>query len=114
VSRLIDAGAAPWRWLFQQTANPAQYVAQGSAPVTVLAFIRGVRAEDLFASATQQDVACVIDAAEFARVLPPGAKPARYDRVRTGTVSYTVEEWRGSPNDAWPVFYKLLLRGATL
>ena len=111
MSQLIDLGAPAWRWLFKRTANQAQYQQQGGAPATLLAFIRGVRADDLFAAAMQQDQAVVIDAAEFATLFPARPKPARYDRVRTPTMSYAVEEWRGSPNDDEPVFFKLLVRG---
>lgn len=112
MSVLVDLGRAPWLWLFKRTANPAQYQPQGAAGSTqLLAFIRGVRAEDLFGAAMQQDVAAIIDAAEFAAAFPASPKPRRYDRLRTPTMSYAVEEWRGSPNDDQPVFFKLLLRG---
>jgi hypothetical protein len=100
--------------LFRATAKPASYAPQGGAsPVTLLAFIRGVRADDLFANVLQQDVAAVIDAAEFVAAFTAMPRPQRYDRLRTATMSYTVEEWRGSPNDDEPVFFKLLLRGGT-
>jgi hypothetical protein len=112
VSVLVSAGAKAWRWMFHQTANPATYAPQIGAPFTLAAFIRGVRSEDLFASAQQQDVAAIIDAAEF---VANGVRltPARYDRLRTVSSSYTIEEWRGAPNDDAPVFFKLLLRGGT-
>jgi hypothetical protein len=112
VSALVDAGAASWRWMFKQAANPASFEPQDGEPVGLLAFIRGVRSDDLFASATQGDVAGVIDAAEFATALAGvRATPQRYDRMSTATKTYTVEEWRGSPNDDAPVFFKILLRG---
>jgi len=112
MSLLVETGRGPWRWLFKQTANPAQYSQQGGAGVQLLAFIRGVRSDDLFAAAIQQDVAGVIDALDFAQLFPTHPTPARYDRLRTmGGTSYSVEEWRGSPNDDTPVFFKLLLRG---
>lgn len=112
MSELVDAGAPHWRWLFKKTANPASYSQQGAAGVSMLAFIRGVRSDDLFASAMQQDVAGVIDAAQFAAAFPAHPMPARFDRLRTPSgTSYSVEEWRGSPNDDAPVFFKLLLRG---
>lgn len=111
MSFLVDLGSPAWRWLFKATANPASYAAQGEATLPLLAFIRGVRSDDLFASAMQQDVAAILDAKDFAAAFPARPKPQRYDRLRTPTTSYAVEEWRGSPNDDQPVFFKLLLRG---
>jgi hypothetical protein len=111
VSALVELGRPAWRWMFKQTANPANYQQQSGASLPLLAFIRGVRSDDLFASAMQQDVAAVIDATDFAAAFPARPKPARYDRLRTPTTSYAVEEWRGSPNDDQPVFFKCLLRG---
>lgn len=112
MSTLVELGRGPWRWLFKQTANLVTYSQQGGTPTDLLAFIRGVRSDDLFASAMQQDVAAVVDALDFAAAFPAHPTPARYDRLRTlaGT-SYAIEEWRGSPNDDSPVFFKLLLRG---
>ena len=112
MSVLVDAGRASWRWLHRQTANPADYSQQGAAGVQLLAFIRGVRSDDLFASAMQQDVVAVLDAADFAALFPAHPTPARYDRLRTPRgITYSVEEWRGSPNDDEPVFFKCLIRG---
>jgi hypothetical protein len=112
VSQLVETGRPKWRWLFRRTANPVSYLpAGGASAVPVLAFIRGVRSDDLFAAAMQQDVAGVLDAIDFAAAFPVRPRPTRYDRLRTATTSYSVEEWRGSPNDDAPVFFKLLLRG---
>jgi hypothetical protein len=114
MSQLVETGRPAWRWLFRRTANTVSYVPQGGASaVSLLAFIRGVRADDLFAAVMQQDVAGVIDAIDFATAFPVRPRPTRYDRLRTATTSYSVEEWRGSPNDDFPVFYKLLLRGGS-
>ena len=110
---LVDATAGPLRFAFTLFARPATYAPSNGASASLLAFIRGVRSDDLFASAVQQDVAAVVNAAEFATLFPARPIPARYDRLRTATMSYAVEEWRGSPNDDAPVFYKLLLRGGS-
>lgn len=108
---LIEVGRPFWRFLHKSTAKPAHYQQGVGAPQPLLVFIRGVRSDDLFASAMQQDIAAIVDAAEFAAAFPARPVPARYDRLRTATFSYAVEEWRGSPNDDEPVFLKLLLRG---
>ncbi len=110
---LVDATAKPLRFAFTLFARPATYVPSSGASASLLAFIRGVRSDDLFASAMQQDVAAVVDAAQFAALFPARPIPARYDRLRTATMSYAVEEWRGSPNDDAPTFFKLLLRGGS-
>lgn len=110
---LVDSTAPALRYGFSLFARPATYVPSGGGSASLLAFIRGVRSEDLFASAMQQDNAAVIDAAQFKLLFPARPIPARYDRLRTATMSYAVEEWRGSPNDDAPVFFKLLLRGGT-
>jgi hypothetical protein len=113
MSTLIEAGRPGWRWVFSLTANMANYSQQGAAPIALRAFIRGVRSDDLFAAALQQDLAGVVDAIDFAAAFPGHPRPARYDRLRTQSASYAVEEWRGSPNDDAPVFFKLLLRGGS-
>jgi hypothetical protein len=110
---IVDGIAPSLRAGFRLFARPATYVPNSGASASLFAFIRGVRSDDLFASAMQQDVAAVVDAAEFAVLFPMRPIPARYDRLRTTTTSYAVEEWRGSPNDDSPVFFKLLLRGGT-
>ena len=108
---LIEVGRPYWRFAFTMMAKPAQYQQGAGAPQSLLAFIRGVRSDDLFASAMQQDIAAIVDAADFAALFPARPVPARYDRLRTVRFSYAVEEWRGSPNDDEPVLLKLLLRG---
>ena len=110
---LVDATAKPLRFAFTLFARPATYAPNTGPSASLLAFIRGVRSDDLFASAVQQDVAAVINAEEFAALFPARPIPARYDRLRTATMSYAVEEWRGSPNDDAPTFFKLLLRGGS-
>lgn len=100
--------------MFKAAANPAFYQPQGGASVKPLpTFIRGLRSDDLFASASQQDNVAIIDAVDFAAAFPARPSPTRYDRLRTATRSYAIEEWRGSPNDDTPVFFKLLIRGGT-
>jgi hypothetical protein len=109
---IVEIGRPYWRLAHKSIARTAHYQQGTSAPVSLLAFIRGVRSDDLFASAMQQDVAAIIDALDFAALFPARPVPARYDRLRTTKFSYAVEEWRGSPNDDAPVFFKILLRGA--
>jgi hypothetical protein len=111
MSALVSAIRAPEQWLLDKAANPATYQQQNGPSATIKAFIRGIRSDDLFASAMQQDVAAVINADQYAAAFPVRPIPSRYDRLRTATMSYAVEEWRGAPNDDAPVFYKLLLRG---
>jgi hypothetical protein len=113
MTNLVDATAPALRFAFSLFARPATYVPGAGASAALLAFIRGVRSDDLFASAMQQDVAAVVDAAQFKATFPARPIPARYDRLRTATASYAVEEWRGSPNDDAPTFFKLLLRGGS-
>jgi len=106
----VDMIAPAERAVLKMFGRPAMYAAGPAAPVQLVAYIRGLRSEDLFAGAQQQDVVAVVDASQF--VIVTGADmPRRYDRLRVGAISYSVEQWRGSPNDAAPVFYKLLLRG---
>jgi hypothetical protein len=108
---LVDVVRDPLRAAFKLFARSCTYRAGMLADVPLMAFIRGVRADDLFGSAMQQDVAAVLDAADFAAAFPARPKPMRFDRLISGSRSYSVEEWRGSPNDDAPVFFKLLLRG---
>jgi hypothetical protein len=110
---LIAAIAPILRFGLGGFTGPVTYVASGGASATLQAFIRGLRSDDLFAAAMQQDSYCEIDAAQFTAAFPARPVPARYDRVRTATVSYAVEAWRGAPNDDAPVFFKLLLRGGS-
>lgn len=113
MSELVEAGRPYWRAMFKKAANPVSYQPQGGASTrSIGAFIRGLRADDLFASASQQDSVAIIDAVDFSNTFPARPYPTRYDRFRTATRSYAVEEWRGSPNDETPVFYKILVRGA--
>lgn len=107
---VVDLMRPSLRWLHSAFARPQTYVPQGGAAVTLAAWIRGVRDEDLFAGAIQQDLAAVIDAESFTAATGR-SHPARYDRLRFGGQSFAVEAWRGSPNDDAPVFFKLLLRG---
>jgi hypothetical protein len=78
--------------------------------VVLRAYVRGVRADDLFAAAEQGDLTAVLNAKEFELKLP-GRTPRRYDRLQTLDQSYTVEEWRASPHFDNPVVYKVRIRG---
>lgn len=114
MANLVDAIGAAERALLKSFGRAMTYVPQATpnAPAMITMYVRGVRADDLFASAQQQDVAAVLDAAEFRTAFGP-TPPRRFDRVRRGAAAFSVEESRGAPNDDSPVFYKLLLRGGT-
>jgi hypothetical protein len=99
------------RWALARYGRPQTYTVLNGPQAELTAYVRGVRAEDLFAGANQQDVAAVIDAQAFRAAFPTRAYPQRLDRLRVDGASWAVEEWRGSPNDGQPVFFKLLLRG---
>jgi hypothetical protein len=105
-----DAMAGAQRALVNAMGRDASYTPAGGATVTLRVFIRGLRAEDLFADARQQDQLGVIDADAFA-TLTGKVTPRRMDRLTTPVGSFTVEGWRGAPNDGGPVVFKLLLRG---
>lgn len=114
MSNLVDLGAPVWRWGFRRIARAIDYTGNiEKATNHPLAFVRGLRKEDLFGAAEQFDVVAVVDALEFATLFPVQLHPVRFDRLRTAAKSYSVEEWRGSPADDGPVFYKILLRGGS-
>ena len=111
---LVDQIAASLRWCLSVFGRPQSYALNdNTATVTLVAWVRGVRSDDLFAGAMQQDMAAVINAAAFRAAFAPRVTPQRFDRLRIAGRSWSVEEWRGSPNDDEPVFYKLLLRGGS-
>lgn len=114
MTNLVDGGRANWAALHVAMSRPVQYEPVGGGPAFELyAFLRGLRADDLFGSALQSDVVAIVNAETFAALLPARPRPLRYDRLQPGPagVRFAVEEWRGSPHDAAPVFFKLLLRG---
>ena len=93
-------------------AEDVQYMQRGGvAPSVLRAFGRGLRAQDTFAAAMQQDVMTVVDAGQFT-IVTGLELPRRYDRMLIGTQSYAVEEWRAAPSVGTPVVYKILLRGS--
>jgi hypothetical protein len=108
---LVDRIAASMRWALGRYGRAQTYTVLNGPQAELTAYVRGVRSEDLFAGAAQQDVACVIDAAEFRIAFPTRRAPQRLDRLLIDGATWAVEEWRGAPNDAQPVFFKLLLRG---
>ena len=111
---LVDQIAGPMRWTLKMFGRPQQYALNDNATTATLrAYIRGVREADLFAGAQQQDQAAVLDASQFRAAFPTRSSPQRLDRLRVASASYTVEAWRGSPDDDAPVFFKLLLRGGS-
>lgn len=108
---LVQFGAATWRAGFLLFAEDINYRAGNVAPgVTIPAWLRGLRSDDAFAGAMQQDSILEMDAKAFASVVGQPT-PRRYDRAVVGDQSFSVEEWRGAPNNAKPVFFKLLVRG---
>ena len=110
-ANVIDAVLKlPLRFVLKLFGRQVSYTAQAGPSGSIVAYVRGVRTDDLFASAIQADLAGVVDAGEFATKIGPS--PRRFDRLRTDAgQTYSVEEWRGAPVDAAPVFFKLLLRG---
>jgi hypothetical protein len=111
---VVDWIAGPLRVGLAMFGHEQQYVLNdGSTIAPLRIWLRGVRDQDLFAGAQQQDQAAVLDAAAFRAAFIGRTGPQRFDRVRVGPVSYAVEEWRGAPNDDAPVFFKLLLRGGS-
>lgn len=111
---LVDGTAPALRAAFAMFARPAGYARGPAGVVTpIKAFVRGVRADDLFGAAAQGDKMAQVDCVDFRTLFGADALPMRYDRVRTMGQSYTVEETRGSPNDDAPVFFKMLLRGGS-
>jgi hypothetical protein len=110
---VVDIMRPSLRWLHSAFARPQIYTPNNGVGVTLAAWVRGVRDEDLFAAAIQGDKAAVIDAQAF-KDATGQPHPLRYDRLRiTGGSSFSVEAWRGSPDDDAPVFFKLLLRGGS-
>ena len=109
---LVD-GIAPFEtWALSQFARDVQYLVQGAlAPSVVRAFMRGLRAEDTFASAMQQDLVAVIDAKQF-EIVVGHPLPRRFDRMIVGTQSYAVQEWRPAPAVPPFIFLKILVRGS--
>ena len=113
---IVDAGRSTWRAAHASMSRVVEYEPHGGAPTfTINAFIRGLRADDLFGSALQTDIVGIISADDFALAMPARPRPLRYDRIHhqpgPGGLRFSVEEWRGAPHDAAPVFFKLLLRG---
>lgn len=109
---LVDFAAPYHRALFQMIAKPQPYRAEGAAPVDLLAFLRGLASDQVFASVMQGDLMVVLDAAEFAaKIGPLPQQPRRFDRIVVRGLPYSVEEVRGSPEGDQPVFWKLKIRG---
>jgi hypothetical protein len=109
---LIDSIAPFERYGLALFARDVQYLQQGvPASLVVRAFMRGLRAEDTFASAMQQDLVAVIDAEQF-EIVVRHPLPRRFDRMIVGTQSYAVQEWRPAPAVPPFVFFKILLRGS--
>jgi hypothetical protein len=109
---LVDGIAPHERWALRQFARDVQYMQQGApAPSEVRAFMRGLRAEDTFASAMQQDLVAVVDAQQFT-IVTGLEMPRRYDRMIAGSQSYAVQEWRPAPAVPPFIFFKILVRGS--
>jgi hypothetical protein len=111
---LVDAITGVLRMQVKMLGRDVDYTLNDGTAGVLRAWVRGVRAEDLFAGAVQQDMAGVVNADEFVARFPARIWPARFDRLRTRNGrTYSVEEIRGAPNDEKPVFFKLLLRGGS-
>jgi hypothetical protein len=109
---LVESIAPYERWALLQFARDVQYMQQGGlAPSVLRAFMRGLRAEDTFASAMQQDLVAVVDAQQFT-IVTGLEMPRRYDRLIAGSQSYAVQEWRPAPAVPPFVFFKILVRGS--
>lgn len=108
---LVDAGAWAWRMVVRVQGGPCDYE-QGGTSRALTAFVRGLGTDDTWANAQQTDMLAIINADDFA-VAFPASRPKKYDRLRTPTRSYSVEEWRAAPASGDPVVWKLLVRGGT-
>jgi len=108
---VVDSSSPSMLAAFRQFASTLTYVSADKTKIgTVRGFARGVREDDLFAEAMQQDITVIIDAPAF--VAEMGADtPRKLDRVRLPSGTYAVEVWRASPASGVPVFFKLLVRG---
>jgi hypothetical protein len=116
VSALTDVGAVYWRRLLNLAGKEVAYQGYGlSIFVPLRAYVTGMRSDNSpFGGALQSDRMAVIDAADFAMHFPGRPRPLRYDRLRTlgpAGMTYTVEEWRGSPEGDDAVVFRILLRG---
>src|SRR5947208_712093 len=108
----IDIITPAEQWGLKFFARDVQYHQRGApAPSVVRAFMRGLRAQDTFASAMQQDLVAVIEAKQFT-IVTGLELPRRYDRVLVETQSYAVEEWRAAPAVPPFVFFKILVLGS--
>jgi hypothetical protein len=106
IAPAIRAGAA----LFMRDAT---YTLPTGQTATLLCYWRGMRPDEIFAGAMQQDVNVVLDASAFFTAFPARISPARLDRITVGPRTWSVESWRGAPNDIAPVFFRLVLRGGS-
>jgi len=110
---VADTISLPMRAFFAQFARPITYRLHTGETATLKGFVRGLKEDDLFAGAQQQDQVCQLDAIEFAIAFPSRQQPQRYDRIITpaNNQTFAVEAFRGAPNDGVPIFFKLQLRG---
>lgn len=103
------------RALFQRGlmsfAGALDYIPQGKAAVPLRGFIRGLRSDDTFAAAMQQDQVAVVSEADF-RTLVGQDLPRRFDRIIVQGQSLAVQEWRPAPQTPPTVFFKILIRGS--
>jgi len=111
---LVDSIRGTQQQFFKMFARPATYRLNPTGETSSIPmFLRGLREDDLFAGAMQQDQVAVLDANVWLGAFPSRQTPARLDRVTSPKGTYAVEQWRGAPNDGEPVFFKLLLRGGS-
>jgi hypothetical protein len=111
---IVDASSPGFRAFFAQFGRTNTYRLAPPNEATqadLLMFLRGVTEQDLFAGAMQQDQVAIFDAVVWDTLFLGRNSPMHLDRVITPKGTYSVEQWRGAPNDGVPVFYKVLLRG---
>jgi len=110
---IVNSISQPMRTVFASFARDVTYRLHTGETATVKAFIRGIKEDDLFAGAMQQDQVAQVDAVVWKAAFPSRQQPQRYDRIITPAngQTFAVESFRGAPNDGEPVFFKLLLRG---
>ena len=110
---IVDSSAKAYRGFFRAWSRLVTYRLHSGEEKQIMVYIRGLKEDDVFAGAMQQDQLGEIDAAEFVAAFPSRFQPQRFDRVITiaNNQSYAVEAFRGAPNDGVPIFFKLQLRG---
>lgn len=114
MTNLVDLGRAPWKALHAAMSRVVTYTPYGTPSFPAFqinAFVRGLRADDLFGDALQTDVVAIVDAEDLAAAMPGRPRPLQFDRLSALAQTFSVQEWRAAPHYESPIFFKLLLRG---